>query len=137
MRHPIFHLATGDKRSAEIGEEVAAAECEGVSGRSPDQGAVVTIPDSFRNCLTNPYLVQTPCQPPRRSPLGRIAVAGRRINRMSRKQPKNQFVGIRMTMVAAEALHGQVAVDDFRADPPSDHGTTRHQPHRSGDRGEH
>ncbi len=97
----------GDKRSAETGEQVAAAACQGVSGRSPDHGGFVTIPDLFRNCLTNPYLVQTPCQPACRSPLGRIAVAGRGIEDMTRKHPKTEFVGIRMSLVDVEALRAE------------------------------
>jgi len=67
----------------------------------------VTIPDLFRNRLTNPYLVQKMRQPLRRSPLGRIAVAGRGINRMTRKQPKTQFVGIRMSLADVEALRAE------------------------------
>jgi len=68
----------------------------------------VTIPDLFRNCLTNPYLVQNLHQPPRRSPLGRIAVAGPGINRMARKHPKTEFVGIPMPLVDVEALRVEV-----------------------------
>jgi len=61
----------------------------------------VTIPDSFRNCLTNPYLVQKTRQPPRRNPLGHIAVAGRGVNGMSRKHYKTYFVGVE----AVDATH--------------------------------
>ena len=81
----------------------------GVSGRSPDQRGFVTIPDSFRNCLTNPYLVQILGEPARRSPRGRIAVAGRGIDRMAWKHSKLEFVGIPMALAYMEALHAEAA----------------------------
>ena len=72
----------------------------------------MTIPDLFRNCLTNPYLVQTSCQPPRWIPLGRIAVAGRGIEDMTRKQPKTEFVGIRMSLVDVSRCQRQLTTQN-------------------------
>ena len=46
----------------------------------------------------------------RRSPLGRIAVAGRGINRMIRKQPKTEFVSIQMSMAAVDALRAEAGL---------------------------
>jgi len=48
-----------------------------------------------------------PCQPPCWSPFGRIAVAGRGIEDMTRKCPKTEFVGIRMSLVDVGALRAE------------------------------
>ena len=48
-----------------------------------------------------------PCQPPCWSPFGRIAVAGRGIEDMTRKQPKTEFFGIRMSLFDVAALRAE------------------------------
>jgi len=68
----------------------------------------VTIPDLFRNCLTNPYLVQMVRQPPCRSLLGSLTVALPGIKTISRNDPqKTEFVGVRMSPVELQVLRAE------------------------------